>query len=222
MKLQNLAELFGCGKTQIFMIIKQKDSILSMYEANMSKTYKMGRNSDYVDVNKALYEWYTLACSRNIYPGGPQIAEKGRQIAARLGKTGFTGSNGWLEKWKSRYNIKQYVICGESGDVDGATIDSWKERLPELLQGYKKEDIMNLDETGCFWQALPTCGFNQKGKDCSGGKKSKYRITIAFIVSAAGKRRHLWSFRNMKSHDVLNGLIKTFFLSVTTHSQRLG
>ena len=97
-----------------------------------------------------LYEWYTLVCSKNIYPGGPQIAEKGRQIAATLGKAGFTGSNGWLEKWKSRYNIKQFVISGESGDVDGATIDSWKERLPELLQGYKIEDIMNLDENRLF------------------------------------------------------------------------
>ena len=171
MKMHSLAELFGCGKTQIFMIIKKKDSTLSMYEANMPKTYNMGRNSEYVEVYKALYEWYTLACSMNIYPGGPQIAEKGRQIAATLGKAGFTGSNGWLEKWKSRYNIKQFVISGESGDVDGATIDSWKERLPELLQGYKKEDIMNLDETGCFWQALPNRGFNRKGKDCAGGKK---------------------------------------------------
>ena len=26
MKMQSLAELFGCGKTQIFMIIKKKDS----------------------------------------------------------------------------------------------------------------------------------------------------------------------------------------------------
>ena len=43
---------------------------------------------------------------------------------------------------------------------------------------------MNLDETECFWQALPNCGFNQN----SGGKKSKYRITIAFIVSAVGKK----------------------------------
>ena len=84
----------------------------------MPKTYKMGRNSEYVEVNKALYEWYTLACSKNIYPGGPQIAEKGRQIAAILGKAGFTGSNGWLEKWKSRYNIKQFIkpsILGKRG-----------------------------------------------------------------------------------------------------------
>ena len=33
-------------------------------------------------------------------------------------------------------NIKQLVISGESGDVQGKTVDSWKERLPELLQSY--------------------------------------------------------------------------------------
>ena len=58
---------------------------------------------------------------------------------------------------------------------------------------------MNLDETGCFWQALPKRGFNQKGNDCAGGKKSKYRITIAFIVSAAGKKEKpvvIWKYEN--------------------------
>ena len=46
-------------------------------------------------------------------------------------------------------------INGESGDVSGLTIDSWKKRIPELLQGYSAENIWNLDETGCFWHALP-------------------------------------------------------------------
>ena len=32
---------------------------------------------------------------------------------------------------------QQLVISGESGDVQGKTVGSWKERLPELLQGYQ-------------------------------------------------------------------------------------
>ena len=43
-----------------------------------------------------------------------------------------------------------------------------------------------MDETACFWQALPDKGFSQKGKQCKGGKKSKKRITVTFIVNAAG------------------------------------
>ena len=67
--------------------------------------------------------------------------------------------------------IKQVVISGESSDVRGDTVQSWKERLPELLRGFSREDIWNLDETGCFWKALPDRGFGEKGKQCKGGKK---------------------------------------------------
>ena len=69
--------------------------------------------------------------------------------------------------------MKELKVCGESDDVAGTTIDSWKVRLPEIVHGYRKEDIWNLDETGFFWQALPDRGFIEKGKRCAGGKKKQ-------------------------------------------------
>lgn len=155
MSIRELSQQFDCGKTQIAKILKSKESILSMYESNASSSRVLtsktcGRQSEYGDVNKSLYEWYTLACSKNIFPMGPQLIEKAKQIATSLGKDEFKGSNGWLEKWKKRYNIKQLKISGESGDVQGPTVDSWKERLPELMAGYARDDIWNIDETGLF------------------------------------------------------------------------
>jgi len=78
---------------------------------------------------------------------------KGKQIASQLGYTdeSFSASNGWLESWKKRHNIKQVVVSGESGDVRGETISSWKEQLPEIVVGYETKDVWSLDETGCFW-----------------------------------------------------------------------
>ena len=108
--------------------------------------------------------WYRVACSKSIYPSGPQLIEKGKEIAEKLGKSAFKGSRGWLEKWKKRYNVKQVKISGESADVSGETVDSWKERLPEIIAGYEQDDIWNMDRTGVFWQGLPDRGFGQKGK----------------------------------------------------------
>ena len=48
------------------------------------------------------------------------------------------------------------------------------------------EDLWSLDETRCFWRALPDCGFAQKGASCLGGKQSKERMTVTFLVNAAG------------------------------------
>ena len=104
-----------------------------------------------------------------------------------------------MEKWKKRFNIKQLTVCGESGDVQGQTVDSWMERLPEIVEGYRKDDIWNMDETGVFWKALPNRGFGQKGKECKGGKNSKQRITVAFFVTAAGTKEKpvvIWKSEN--------------------------
>ena len=70
------------------------------------------------------------------------------------------------------------TISGESGDGSGCTVDSWKERLPETITGYKGEDIWNLDESGVFWRALPDKGFGQKVKECKGGKK---KVSIGLL-----------------------------------------
>ena len=84
--------------------------------------------------------------------------------------------------------MKKMKISGESGEVRGETVDSWKERLPELLRGYSRENIWNLDETACFWRALPDHGFAKKGSQCKGGKRAKQRVTIALIANAEGEK----------------------------------
>ena len=99
--------------------------------------------------------------NKNIYPEGPRLTSKAKQIAERLGKPEFKGTNGWLEKWKKHYNVKQVSICGVAGDVNSETADSRNERLPILLEGYK-EDIWNLDETGCDWKALVSVEFSAR------------------------------------------------------------
>ena len=103
-----------------------------------------------------------MAVRKNIYPDGPTLCEKAREIAKRLELSNLKASNGWLEKWKARHNIKKMIISGESGEVSGKTVESWKNCLPEIVEGYKAEDIWNMDESGCFWKALPDKGLARK------------------------------------------------------------
>ena len=193
MSVRKLAEHFACGKSQIASILKNKESILEFYESNLPsetmRSRKRSRTSEFADVNEALHKWYLLAVSRSIYPVGPQLCEKAKEIAKHLGVPNFKASNGWLYRWKKRYNVKRMKISGESGDVRGETVESWKERIPELLQGYPSENIWNLNETACFWKALPDHGSGKRGSQCKGGKKVKQRVTIALIANADGLPR---------------------------------
>ena len=144
------------------------------------------------------------------------LKEKDKEIGEKLSVDGFKASNGWLDKWKQYHSIKKVSVCGESGDVSGATVDSWKERIPEILNGYELDDIYNLDETGCFWRSLPDQGFGEKGKQGKGGKKSKSRVTVAFIVNAKGEKEDpivIWTAKKprcFKSHT-MSSLPVTYF-----------
>ena len=66
------------------------------------------------------------------------------------------------------------------------TSDWLSQTLPSLLAEYKPEDIFNADETGLFWKCLPDKTMSFKGDTCSGGKRSKKRITVIVCASMIG------------------------------------
>ena len=114
LSLRQLAEQCECGMTQISSKLRNKND----YEANQLsdslKSRKRKRSCEFGGVNEALYNWYTLACSKNIYPSGPQLCEKAREIAEQLSVSIFKASYGWLDKWKKRHNIRQVKVSGEN------------------------------------------------------------------------------------------------------------
>ena len=69
------------------------------------------------------------------------------------------------------------------------------------MKEFRKEDIYNLDQTGvvAFGELCLRRVFGEKGKKCCGGKKSKQRVTIAFLVTAAGSKEApvvIWKSEN--------------------------
>ena len=96
-------------------------------------------------------------------------------------------SNGWLDRFKKRFNIRSKVISGEAGGVREEIVTSWQERLPNILSGYSPENIFNKDETGQFFRALPNRSLAEVSKQCTGGKKSKERVTCTFFVGGREK-----------------------------------
>lgn len=59
------------------------------------------------------------------YPVGSQLCEKTKQIRNRV--FSITRFQGMFNRWK------KLKINGQSGEISGATVDSLKERLLELL-----------------------------------------------------------------------------------------
>ena len=81
------------------------------------------------------------------------------------------------------------------------TVESWKERLPEIVKGYRSDDVWNMDETGIFWRALPDCSLARNVElSCKGGEKNVNSTSqLRFLVSASGNKERpvvIWKSEN--------------------------
>ena len=60
-----LGQIFGCGKTQSSTMLRNKERITLLYEANASgdrcHTSQRIRESKFSEVNEALYQWYLIS-----------------------------------------------------------------------------------------------------------------------------------------------------------------
>ena len=191
---RDISSKYKIGKTQAANILKNVQKLRKEYENFQGKGLKhisRQNHQKFKPINEVLYAWFRKCESSGIYVNGPLLKEEAMNIKQSLNRPeldGFKASEGWLDKWKLSHGIREKQISGESLDVPITTIESWMERIKELCSGYDDKDILNMDESGCFFKALPTKGLAQKGKKSKGGKKSKQRITVAFFVSADGEK----------------------------------
>jgi len=62
-------------------------------------------------------------------------------------------SNGWLDRYKTRKDLREYKRHGKAASVTQEMADKEQQRLQELLGTYSVElrDLFNADETGLFY-----------------------------------------------------------------------
>ena len=88
-----------------------------------------------------------------------------------------------------RLGITFKEVSGESEKVTKEITAPWVETtIPTILARYQLKDIFNADEFSLFYEALPSKSFYFRGKHCSGGKRSKVRLTGMAASNALGEK----------------------------------
>lgn len=115
--LRKLAEEYNVCKTTIGNIIKNKEEILSACSSNLNpdrkRTFSTSKNEN---LNRLVYDVVVLCRAENIPISGTLLQAKARSIAQQMGIEGFRASNGWLERFKKRYNVNLGEIRGGYSD----------------------------------------------------------------------------------------------------------
>jgi transposase len=109
LSFRKLSTKYHCSIGSISNILKRKDEYLSDYETNRNKDTKRKLKDDTsLRIDEITFEWFSSQRAKNIPISGLILQEKARQIAEEIGVPAgqFKGSNGWLEKFRTRHFIK--------------------------------------------------------------------------------------------------------------------
>ena len=117
---RKIADDFGIARSAVQRIDKvQRKEIFEAFENNCSDERRRKKTKTvYDEVNRLVLEFFTKCRATNIPLTGPMLQEKASQIAESLKIKDIYASNGWLDKFRTRNNIKFSILFGEAAAVN--------------------------------------------------------------------------------------------------------
>ncbi|GBN17154.1 hypothetical protein AVEN_252100-1 [Araneus ventricosus] len=103
-----------------------------------------------------IYKWFTLQRSRNLPITGAILHAKANEFAELFEEKSFVCSNGWLDRFKKRHNIRSVKVVGEATSVCSSDINHWMENVrPDIICNYDEKDIFSTPmKQVCFTSSL--------------------------------------------------------------------
>ena len=187
LKQKDLANEYDVSEGMVSDILKEKDRWLSVDTNSYQANLKRDKKTLFPLVEEALVIWVDNALKASLIITDDILSTKALSFAFLLKEDKFKGSSGWLDNFKKRHNLKQYVIHGEAASAPLKDLETMRENLRQILKEYSPQDIFNCDETGLFWKMKPCRTISNE--QTSGKKQSKDRVTILLTCNATGSEK---------------------------------
>ena len=126
-------------------ILKRKQELEEMTPTSLSA--KRPRISQHPQLDEALLFWVLQCESRRVAVTGSLTKAKAKKISKQLGITEREFSNGRLQRFQQRNQLRCIKSYGESGSADTAGMEQAIPTLQNTFQDYLLRDIYNMDET---------------------------------------------------------------------------
>lgn len=190
-------------ESTIRTIINTKDRFLETVKESVSMERTIitqNQDSTVMKMEKLLILWIEDLTSKRIPLNMKNIQEKALSLYKDLkSETGtasesdlsFKASNGWFIRFKKRENLRNVKIYGETNSADDNAAMAFPDIFAKLVEtnGYRPEQIFNVDETALFWKKIPTRSYICKQMDSMPGYKvAKDRLTVMVGGNLAGKK----------------------------------
>ena len=114
------------------------------------------RSGSYEKLDQAIFKWLLTVRSRDEAVSTLILKNKAIDFAEKMSIENFHASDGWLDRWKKRYNVSFKKISGEGNACTDEMNATWAETtLPTMISKYELNQIHNADKFGLFDHAQP-------------------------------------------------------------------
>ena len=139
-------------------------------QGNKSKHRRL-KQGIFANLDDLIFKWLLTIRSRNVVVSASILKSKAKELAEKINIKGFQASDGWLDRWKNRYNVSFKTVSGEGNSCTAEMTESWKETsLPTILSKYKLGEICSAVEFGLLLRMQPNKLLNFRSEACTGGK----------------------------------------------------
>lgn len=194
---RQLALKYRISLGAINRILRFKDAILKFKntpEIIQKKTYRF-RTPKYPQIEEYLWQWIWQCKQRNIFIDGNCLKCKALELAETWNLPDFKASNGWLEKFKSRFNS---LACDKFEDASLKEYFSaeFLKESSETLKQYEARDVFCAYESGIFWRGKQPANAATHLKSCADGSFAESRLTLLMCCNALGEKEPLFFVGN--------------------------
>ncbi|GBL86580.1 Tigger transposable element-derived protein 1 [Araneus ventricosus] len=197
----SVAKHFELNEATVRTIKKNEEKIRASVAAGCSESLKRTshvRDTTLELMEKALIHWVEENIQKKIPIEGDAIRQKAveifnnikaKQPATSNQATEFSGSKGWLERFKKRFSLCNAKIRGEVAITDEKAATEYPKEFSKIIQdgAYTPDQVFNANEMGLFWKKMPRRTYlSQSERSNAGFKASKERITVLLCSNASG------------------------------------
>ena len=139
-RCREIAEEFKMEKTQAANVVTNEARLKTEYEKFQGKCYKHIKRGNH-QIFKTINDILKKCEASGICVPGPILKEEAMNIKSLLNQS-------VLEDFRAS-DFRAFAVLER-------TVESWIERIKEICTGNDCHHIWNMEESGCFFKALPS------------------------------------------------------------------
>lgn len=189
-----LMQEYNVGMSTLYDIKAHKARLLRFFASSESNKALEQRRTLHTPklehLDRVLYEWFLGKRAEGVPVSGPMLIEKAKDFYEQMQLTEpCVFSGGWLWRFKARHGIKKLDASSEKQVADHQAAEQFCGFFRSLTveHGLTPEQVYNADETGLFWQCLPSP--THEGSLVPGGRQSRDRLTVLMCANATGSHK---------------------------------